>query len=41
MQSVFLGDEFALLRVAKIPLASIVINSGVGVDPDYLIALAG
>jgi hypothetical protein len=40
-QSVSLADKFALLRVAEISLASIVIDAGVGVDPDYLIALAG
>jgi hypothetical protein len=41
VQSVFFADELALLRVAEISLAAIVINAGVGVDPDHLIALAG
>ena len=35
------ADEFPLLRAAEISLPSIVINTGVGVDPNDLIALAG
>lgn len=36
-QSIFLTEEFALLRSAEIPLPWVVIDTGVGVDPNDFI----